>query len=403
MARIPTALVTGSIGKTTTTRMLAHVLRGTGRRVAVGSTSGAQLDNLVFKQEDSAHGGTIRQFLQDPRVEVVVGEVSRGGLLKGGLRLREADVGAMLNILDAHLGEDGVSTREDLLQIKSLVARAATQALVLNVDDPLLRGVYDRQASCEHCLVGSMPPHGLLRDHLASGGLGALWRDGPDGVVVLCRGDTTLCEIPAAEIQGAWGGMCRATVIAAAFVAVMSERMGVAPDLIRERILGFDASLNPGRAERIDTPGQSIVLSWAGTPEALRSLAVLMESLRTELHSRTRILLRLGFSAADHWMCSMAAEACRLFDVVDIARGESCADRVEEEAVAMILEAGFGADPGVDLRYVGEVHAAIPTFLKDAAPGDPVLVHALDVHTAKARILEWLHTESLDRSEVLGA
>ncbi len=231
----------------------------------------------------------------------------------------------------------------------------------------------------------------------------ALWRDGPDGVVVLCRGDTTLCEIPAAEIQGAWGGLCRGTVIAAAFVAVMAERMGVAPNLIRERILDFDSSHNPGRSERIDTPGRSIVLSWAGTTETLQSISVLMESLNTKPNSRTRILLRLGFVAADHWMCSMAAEACRLFDVVRIARGEQDTGRVEEEAVAMILEAGYAADPGVDLRYVGEVHAAIPAFLKDAAPGDPVLVHALNVHTAKACILEWLHTESMGRSEVVGA
>lgn len=402
-ARIPTALVTGSIGKTTTTRMLAHVMRGTRRRVAFGSTSGSQLDDLIVNQEDSAHGGTIRRFLQDPRVEAVVGEVSRGGLLKGGLRLFEADVGAILNILDAHLGEDGVSSREDLLQIKSLVARAATRALVLNADDPLLRGVYDRQAACEHCLVGSMPAHGLLLDHLAAGGLAALWSDGPDGVVVLRRGDTQLCKIPAADIRAAWGGLCRGTVVSAAFVAVMAERMGVAPDLIRERILGFDASLNPGRAERIESASRSILLSWAGSPEALQALAVLLESLRSAQKSQTRILLRVGFSANDRWLCSMAAEACRLFDVVRIARGEKLAGRVEDEVAAMVLAAGRAADPTVDLRYVGEVHAAIPAFLDEAAPGDAVLVHALEVHTAKTVILESLRTEPIGRSSHLEA
>ena len=134
---VPTAGVTGSVGKTTTCRMLAHILTHEGFRVALSTTQGAYVGREILKAGDMAGGESAGRLLADPRVRSGVFELARGGLIADGMVLSSIDAGAVLNVHDNHIGLNGMNSREDLARVKSEVVRRARKIAVLNADDPL--------------------------------------------------------------------------------------------------------------------------------------------------------------------------------------------------------------------------------------------------------------------------
>ncbi len=138
-ARIPILAVTGTNGKSTTARMVAHVFARSGLTVGLTTTSGVYVDGLLVNPGDATGPKSARMVLRDPTVEVAVLETARGGLLREGLGFDRCDVGAVLNVAEDHLGLGGIETVEDLAWLKSLVVRVGRRdgCSVLNADDPL--------------------------------------------------------------------------------------------------------------------------------------------------------------------------------------------------------------------------------------------------------------------------
>ena len=136
-SRIPILAVTGTNGKTTTSRMLAHIYKLSGKRVGLATTEGVYIDGQLSVAGDMTGPKAARMVLRDPSVEVAVVEIARGGLLRSGLGYRRADVSACLNIRADHLGLKGIDTLDQLAEVKRVVIEAAKDTAVLNADDPL--------------------------------------------------------------------------------------------------------------------------------------------------------------------------------------------------------------------------------------------------------------------------
>ena len=134
--------MTGSNGKTTTTRMIAHIFKGMGRSVGMTTTDGIYIDERLVKRADASGPKSAQMVLQNPRVDFAVFETARGGILREGLGYGKNDVAVVLNVTGDHLGLKGIDTLEQLAAVKQVVVEAVPKTgwAVLNADDPLVAG-----------------------------------------------------------------------------------------------------------------------------------------------------------------------------------------------------------------------------------------------------------------------
>ena len=182
--RVPIYAITGTNGKTTTVRMLAHIHKLSGRVVGLTTTDGVYIDGQRTVEGDMTGPVAAQMALRDPTVEVAVLETARGGLLRAGMGVRRVDYAACLNVKADHLGLRGIDTVEELAQVKRIVIEAATDTAVLNADDELCLRMAS-YADVEHiCYVTMNPTHELVREHIRAGGRAVALEAGINGHMI---------------------------------------------------------------------------------------------------------------------------------------------------------------------------------------------------------------------------
>ena len=248
--RIPIATITGSNGKTTTTRMTAHILREAGMCVGQTSTDGVYVDGDRVRSGDLSGGPAAQQLLIDPRIDAAVLEIARGAILKYGTGIDYCDVAAVLNVADEHLGELGVRSRSDMARVKGLLVRMASRMVVLNADDPLVAGLAGQSVAARLCYVSLVHDNPIVAKHIASGHL-ALRLERHDDVssIVLHDNGNRDVLMPAAELPSSSGGRAIHNIQNAMFAAATAYGLGQPPSLIARALatFGSNPSQNPGR------------------------------------------------------------------------------------------------------------------------------------------------------------
>jgi UDP-N-acetylmuramyl tripeptide synthase len=283
---IPTALVTGSNGKTTTVRLIAACLRAQGRRVGYCCTDGLFLDDEWLERGDYSGPVGARTVLRDRRVEAAVLETARGGILRRGLAVTRAGVAVVTNVSSDHFGEYGIHDLDALADVKLTVGAVVPDAglLVLNADDAILRA---KARGLERRYGRALPLGWFARDaedpflaaHRAAGGATCGVRDGQLSIAL--RGAMhDLGAVAGMPISvGARAGYNVANLSAAALASVA---LGVAPDAVVRVFarFGADARDNPGRLMRYAIGDVYVIVDYAHNPEGLRGLLEVAASLR---------------------------------------------------------------------------------------------------------------------------
>jgi cyanophycin synthetase len=311
LGRIPIALVTGTNGKTTTTRLLAAILAKTGRVVAHTSTDGVVVDGVVVDAGDWSGPGGARRALRDPRVEVAVLETARGGLLRRGLAVSDYAVGVVTNVSDDHLGEYGVDDVDDMADVKALVGRGAAGAVVVNGHDPrLLARVPTFRAPV--ILFGTAPCV-AVDAHVAAGGravvvdAGALWRlGGASARVQIARAR----DIPFAFAGKAPHNLENAAAAAAAAWALDVDDAAIAAGLAAVVPTARDT---PGRCQVLEHDGVRLVLDFAHNPAAIAATLRFLHALRSDDATRGRLVVVTG-AAGDRTDAELRAAARAIYD-----------------------------------------------------------------------------------------
>jgi cyanophycin synthetase len=276
--RVPSAFVTGSVGKTTTCRMTAAILAAAGKTVGLTTTTGCFVDGQPLRLGDCSSPRWAALVTADRRVDAAVLEMARGGILLDGMPFRGCDVGAVLTVLDDHLGLDGIHTREQLAKVKSIVAVSAQRLAVLNADDPLVLPMREVTPAREVCLVSRRPDASAVVAHLARGGLAALLDPEPHGLggtLRLRRGASETFSLPAADIPATFGGRFVPAAVNAVFAMAISHGMGVDSSVIRAALRAFhsDESDNPGRMNLHHGMPYTLVATKAGGVAAAQAIA----------------------------------------------------------------------------------------------------------------------------------
>jgi cyanophycin synthetase len=281
-ARIPIIGVTGTNGKTTTVRMIAHVLKLMGRRVGMTSTDGIVVDGRMIRRGDMSGPKSARMILQNPTVDTGVFEVARGGILREGLGFDRADVAVVTNITADHLGLGGIDTLRQLSDVKGVLVEAVprTGTAVLNADDPYVARL---AAECRGTVIyfsmeqkKGEPGFDRVDGHCGRGGAAFVVRRTPDGdQIVLRHGPRTMPVLYTHLVPATFGGRARMNVANALAAAAAAWAAGAHLHDIRQGLRTFTTSFfqAPGRLNYLEVGGVRVVIDYCHNVDGMRNLA----------------------------------------------------------------------------------------------------------------------------------
>ena len=277
---VPTALVTGTNGKTTTVRLAAHILREAGRTVGMSSTDYIAIDNEVVDRDDWSGPGGARNVLRHKDVDAAILETARGGLLRRGLGVYAADAAVITNIGRDHLGDFGSRSVDELMNIKWIVSRAVRDSgtLILNADDARIVA-RARDYPGKLAWFSLDPGNAVVQSHTGNGGTAYVLSDG-DLVRMEGGGGEPIC--PAADIPITLQGAARHNVSNALAAAALAIAMGVSVADVRRGLTTMTQEQNPGRGNVFEVDGFRVIIDFAHNPQAIEALLDMAAAMRAK-------------------------------------------------------------------------------------------------------------------------
>lgn len=375
-SRIPVAAITGTNGKTTTARMLAHIHKLAGKVVGLTSTDGVYIDGQRTVEGDMTGPVAARMVLSDPAVEVAVLETARGGLLRAGMGLRYTDVSACLNVQPDHLGLRGIETIEQLAAVKRIVIEVARNTAVLNADDPLCLRMADYSEAEHVCYVTMSSEHSLVREHIRAGGRAVVLEVGMNGhmITIYDKGN---------HIPLLWTHLIPATVEGRAmhnvqnamFAAAIAYSMGVKLEDIRHGLQSFDTTFfqAPGRGNIFNEHPFKVILDYGHNAPAIQAMVQLSDKL--EADGRKIVVIAAPGDRRDEDIRDIAAACAGHFDHYICRRDDRLRGRDGDEVPRLQYQALVDAD--VDpaaIEMIPDEVESVDRALRMAAPGDLVLI-----------------------------
>ena len=375
-SRIPIAAVTGTNGKTTTARMLAHIQKLAGHTVGLTSTDGVYIDGHRTVPGDMTGPVATHMVLSDPNVDVAVLEIARGGLLRAGMGVRHCDVGAVLNVKSDHLGLRGVGTLDDLAKVKRIVVEVARETAILNADDPLCLKMADYTSAKNLCYVTMDPTHELVGEHIRAGGRGVVLESGIKGQMI------TIYD-HGAHIPLLWTHLIPATlegralhnVQNAMFAAAMAFSMGLKLEDIRHGLRTFDTTFfqAPGRMNIFDEHPFKVILDYGHNPAAVEAMCQLVG--RLEVTGRRIVVLAAPGDRRDEDIADIGRIAAGHFDRYILRRDDQLRGRQPDEVPHLLRDALLAAGVAAEqILVIPDEQMATDTALREAQPGDLLLI-----------------------------
>jgi cyanophycin synthetase len=375
-SRIPIATITGTNGKTTTARMVAHVFKMTGKRVGLTTTDGVYIDGHLSVPGDMTGPASARMVLRDPKVEVAVLEAARGGLLRSGLGYRWTDVGCVTNIQSDHLGLRGIHTLEQLARVKRIVAEVARDTAVLNGDDPNCLRMADHTQAKHVCYVTMNARNGLVRDHIRAGGRAAVLEQGMGGLMItIYDAGQHIPLMWAHRIPATLDGRALHNVQNAMFAAAIAYSMHVSLEEIRHGLSTFDTTFfqAPGRMNVFHDHPFKVILDYGHNAAAIKAMVELVERLKPA--GRRIVVVAAPGDRRDEDVREIARLCAGHFDHYVCRRDDNPRGRKDDEIPRMLADTliAQGVDPR-RIEVLPHEPDAVHFALNAARPDDLVLV-----------------------------
>ncbi len=374
--KIPIAAITGTNGKTTTSRMLAHIIKTCGHTVGLTTTDGIYVDGKLSVKGDTTGPRSAQMVLRDPTVDFAVLETARGGLVRNGLGYASTDVSACLNVDSDHLGLGGIDTLEELAKIKRVVIEAATRTVVLNADDKncLLMADY---ADAEHIMYVTMHhDHALVKQHIDAGGKACVIEKGMNGDLITIYDNLTHIPILWSHlIPATIEGKALHNVQNAMFATAMAYSFGQDLDQIRQGLRTFNTTFfqAPGRMNVFDEHPFRVILDYAHNAAAFKVLTDLVDKLDT--HNRKMIVVSCPGDRRDEDIAEAAEVLAGHYDHYYVKADDNRRGRGDDEIPQLIKAGLIGNGVGEDtITVIPDEVSAIEAALANAKEKDLLVV-----------------------------
>lgn len=372
-ARIPIFAITGTNGKTTTTRLIAHILKNSGRTVGFTTTDGTYIGNQQIVAGDNTGPVSAQLVLKDPTVETAVLETARGGIIRAGLGFDYCDIGIVLNIAADHLGLKDINTLEDLARVKSVVPRAVSRRgfAVLNAEDELVYGM--KELTEGQVVLFSMDENNKhIKRQAERGRISCVYEN---GYITILKGRWKVRIERASNIPLTYGGRAEFMIqnVLASTLACFVH--GVSIEDIRVGLTTFNAGTaqTPGRLNFVEIGDVTVLMDYAHNPAGLRGLASFIVKLGRKY--RTCVLNGTG-DRRDEDIIEFGQVAGETFDRIVLRRGHYLRGRDEQQTYNLLQKGIAKSKKKPAVRIIPDSRDAIHHAIKHARKGELVVTLA---------------------------
>jgi cyanophycin synthetase len=371
--RIPIVAITGTNGKTTVSRLLSHLISGTGRCVGNTTTDGIYINSVLVAAGDTTGPVSANTVLTDPSVEIAVLEVARGGIVRRGLGYDWSDIGILTNLKLDHVGQDGIESIEDILKIKSLVVERVKPGgtVILNADCPVIvkyrEEARELLATRKVIYFSLQPSNRVVIDHLEAGGHAYFLR-GNQIVEALGSVESRLVNVE--NIPLSLGGTAHFHIANILASIAAAHAIGLEDEVLLKGLLSFSHQYNIGRTNLFRLGKGYLLLDYGHNADAIEAIGEM--SKKWNIRSTTAIITAPG-DRADHVITAAGIGAAWAFDKIIIREDVDLRGRVAGEISKILKEAIVEEIPSMECLVILDSHQALKKAVNDMHDNDLVV------------------------------
>jgi cyanophycin synthetase len=384
-SRIPIIAITGTNGKTTTTRLTAHIMRSVGNKVGMTCSDGVYIMNRMLMTGDCTGPASAQFVLKDPLVDMAVLETARGGLVRSGLGFEHCDVAIVTNVAADHLGLKDIHTLEELAHVKSTVPRSVRQDgyAILNADDELVMAMR-KQCTAKIALFSLDENNRLIRQHCKLGGLAAIYEN---GFITISKGEWKLRIEKAVNVPLTYGGKAVFNIqnilpaVLAAFVR------GVKIEELREALMTFvpSATQTPGRMNLFQFRNFQVIVDYAHNPHGFEALGKFLSKVPDS--PKIGVIAGVG-DRRDEDTVNLGRLSAQMFDEIIIRQDRNLRGKSDDEIIALMVKGIQEIDPKKKFTIIKKEEEAIRHAIGTAPKGSFVTLCSDVVPDALALVLK---------------
>ncbi|MDZ7755804.1 cyanophycin synthetase [Rhodohalobacter sp.] len=370
-SRIPIIAVTGTNGKTTTTRLISHIMKGAGRKVGYTTTDGVYVNDELIMKGDCGGPKSAQIVLKDPGVDTAVLECARGGILRLGLGFDYCDVAVVTNVASDHLGMKGINDLKQMSSLKSVVPESVHPSgfAVLNADDDRVYSMRNR-VRCSVVLFSLEPDNPKIMSHREAGGISVVLKD---QYITILDGESVHVVEHVENIPLSFKGQAGFMIenIMASVAAAYTQN--ISPAQIGEMLCSFVPSpeKTPGRMNLFSFPNYDILVDYAHNPAGLMAVQQYLKSSSYE--DKIGIVCGLG-DRRDEDSIELGRIAAETFDKIIIREDSDLRGKAAGETTETIKK-GIGNSPfSPSVVAIANEKEALQYAMENALPGTLIML-----------------------------
>ncbi|MBL0103477.1 MAG: cyanophycin synthetase [Bacteroidetes bacterium] len=389
-ARIPIIAVSGTNGKTTTTRLIAHIVKTMGHRVGFTTTDGIYIQNQMVEKGDCTGPLSAEFVLRDPTVDFAVLECARGGILKAGLGFHNCDVSIVTNVAADHLGLKDINTLEEMARVKSVVAESVLPEgyCILNADDDL---VYEMRKGVQAniALFSLDENNPRIIKHTEKGGIAAIVEN---GYITICKGTWKIRVDKVVNIPLTFSGKAIFMIQNILPAVIAGFVRGFKVDDIRLALETFIPSptQTPGRMNMFQFRNFTVMVDYAHNPAGFQAIARFLDKI--EAKPKVGIIAGVG-DRRDEDIIQLGTVASQMFDEIIIRQDKNLRGRSEQEIIDLMMKGIQGDDTSKKVKIIPKESEAIDHAIKNAKKGSFIVICSDVVPDALDQILKYKEDE----------
>ena len=392
-SRIPIIAITGTNGKTTTTRLIAHIVKNNGYRVGFTTSDGIYVQNHMMEKGDTTGPISAEYILKDPTVEFAVLETARGGILRSGLGFSRCDIGIITNIQEDHLGISDIHNLDDLARVKATVVRSIKKEgwAILNAEDEQCLKIAN-ELSCNIAYFSMDENNPTVQQFAKEGKIVAVYEN---GFITIKKGEWKIRVERATHVPLTLGGKAKFMVANVLAATLASYLYGFKTEDISLSLQTFipSAAQTPGRMNIFEFKKFKVLIDFAHNPAGYKGVEEFLTSV--EATKKIGIIAGVG-DRRDEDIKECAMIAARMFDHIIIRQEKHLRGRTEEEIIGLIMEGIVESGKTVTHEIITKETEAIKHAINSAQEGtfitalSDVVTNAIDI------VQEYLDKENED-------
>jgi cyanophycin synthetase len=364
--RIPIIAITGTNGKTTTTRLIAHIVKNIGYRVGFTTSDGIYVGNAMLTKGDTTGPISAEFVLQDPTVEFAVLETARGGILRAGLGFGSCDVAVITNIQEDHLGLGDIHTLKEMSQVKAVVVESVMDNgyAVLNADNDYCVSIGNK-ADCNVAYFSINENNPIIEKHCKGGGIAAIYEN---GYITIKKGDWKFRVDKVTKIPLTFGGRVTFMIYNVLAATLAAYVYGFKIEDIRTSLQTFipSSAQTPGRMNIFEFREFRVLIDFAHNADGFRGIKEYLSTIDSPF--KIGIITGTG-DRRDQDIRELGRLSAEMFDHIIIRQDKFLRGRKAEDIVSLLVEGITQVDPGKSYEYIPKEIDALNHAISMAKPG----------------------------------